>query len=110
MCSVQKFTAVNAPPHRGVRVWHTIFLYTTAGISSVSVAILCYARTTGIPSIEKFVKILLILRLLVACWCFLTLIDKKKSQQDLSTVEKLLLVLFTLFNLFESLSRYRLIP
>jgi hypothetical protein len=32
MCSVQKFTAANVLPHRGVRVWHMISVPITAGI------------------------------------------------------------------------------
>ena len=49
MCYVQKFIQVNVLPHRGVRVWHMIFLLTTAGIILWSVVILCKS-TLGLVS------------------------------------------------------------
>ena len=74
---------------RGACMAHDFRTYYRRYLSYLFVVILCKARTTGIPSIEKFIKILLILRLLVDCWCFLTLIDKKKVNKIISHLKRL---------------------
>ena len=60
---------------------HHFRVYYRRYLSYLSVVILCKTWTTGVPGNEEVILILLRLRFLSACCCFLTLILKKTSQQ-----------------------------
>ena len=60
---------------------HDFRIYYRRYLSYLSVVILCKTRTTEVPGNAEVILILLRLRLLSACFCFLTLNAKKTSQQ-----------------------------